>query len=392
MRPSGLTVTHMNLLLALRNVVFYSAFACFALYLPLYAQSLGVPTAVIGLGSLATALGSFVFSTFFLSKLVDRLGDRGLYRWMWLCSTLVLLLLFLLGKTSPLLYPVITAGLGAALMTFMPLNDIAATTTLNGIKPTYGLVRVAGSISFMLTTLILGPLVDRAGYGVVPIWMLTATGVAQLIASAVTFTRVTRDPHQTVQKVPGARRSDLLMLLPVLATIILISASHAPYSNFGSVLLEKLGMSGSELSRVFAVAVVAESVTFLLADRLKFSFFSVAVVAGMLALVRWWLWYNHPGYLVLILSQTFHAVTFAAMQLAFIQYSQTLSNQTRQLLISVYGGVGMQLFPGFTAFLMGFFIDRYNTGVFLLSMVLAGLSLTLALLQVRKTRSAQVVH
>ncbi|GGJ50160.1 MFS transporter [Deinococcus roseus] len=388
MDRAGLTVQRMNLLLALRNVVFYSNFAAFALYVPLYARHFEVSTSVIGLGSLMTALASFVFSTFFLAKLVERLGDRRLHRFMWLASSLCVLLIFLLGKSTPFLYPIITGGLGAALMTLMPLNDIAATTTLNGVKPTYGLVRVAGSLSFMVTTLILGPLVDRLGHGVIPVWMISVTLLAQVLNNSVTFLKVQRDVATLQKPAPGTRRASLLMLLPVLATIILLSASHAAYNNFGSVLLEGLGLSGTQLSRVFAVAVVAESVAFFVADRFKLPFFPVAVLAAGLAIFRWWLWFSQPGYLVLILSQMFHSITFATMQLAFMKYSQTLGNQTRQLLISVYGGVGMQLFPGFTTFVLGFFIDRYNTQVFLLSMVLAGLSLTLAMLQVRKVQAA----
>lgn len=393
MDRSDLTVSRMNLLLALRNVVFYSGFAGFALYLPLYARHFEVPTAVIGLGSLMTALASFLFSTFFLAKLVERIGDRRLHRLMWIASLLTVLLIFLLGKNTPYLYPIITAGLGAGLMTLMPLNDIAATTTLRGVKPTYGVVRVAGSLSFMLTTLILGPLVDRLGYSVVPFWMLGITLMAQIINNSVTFRKVPRDQGAHPKAALGSRRASLWMLLPVLATIILLSASHAAYNNFGSVLLEGLGLTGTQLSRVFAVAVVAESLAFFVADRFRLPFFSVAILAASLAIFRWWLWFVQPGYLVLMLSQGLHSITFATMQLAFMKYSQTLNNHTRQLLISVYGGVGMQLFPGFTTFALGFFIDRYNTQVFLLSMVLAGLSLVLALLHMRRIQpvSSQVV-
>ena len=291
MDRSDLTVSHMNLLLALRNVVFYSGFASFALYLPLYARHFEVPTAVIGLGSLMTALASFLFSTFFLAKLVERIGDRRLHRLMWIASLLTVLLIFLLGKNTPYLYPIITAGLGAALMTLMPLNDIAATTTLRGVKPTYGVVRVAGSLSFMLTTLILGPLVDRLGYSVVPFWMLGITLMAHIINNRVTFKKVPRDQGANPKAAVGSRRASLLMLLPVLATIILLSASHAAYNNFGSVLLEGLGLTGTQLSRVFAVAVVAESLAFFVADRFRLPFFSVAILAASLAIFRWWLWW-----------------------------------------------------------------------------------------------------
>ncbi|GEM45732.1 MFS transporter [Deinococcus cellulosilyticus] len=392
MYRSDLTVTRMNLLLALRNVVFYSGFASFALYVPLYARHFEVPTAVIGLGSLMTAIASFLFSTFFLAKLVERIGDRRLHRLMWIASLLIVLLIFLLGKETPYLYPIITAGLGAAMMTLMPLNDIAATTSLKGIKPTYGPVRVAGSLSFLVTTLIMGPLVDSLGYAVVPFWMLGITVLAQVINNSVTFQKVPRDQGANPKAMLGSRRASLIMLLPVLATIILLSASHAAYNNFGSVLLEGLGLTGTQLSRVFAVAVVAESLAFFVADRFRLPFFTVAALAAGLAVFRWWLWFSQPGYLVLILSQGFHSITFATMQLAFMRYSQTLDNHTRQLLISVYGGVGMQLFPGFTTFVLGFFIDRYNTQVFLLSMALAALSLVLALLHVRRVQptSSQV--
>jgi len=196
-------------------------------------------------------------------------------------------------------------------------------TTLNhlGEQPhRYSAIRLWGSIGFIATVAILGPLLDHFGNGLLPAVLMALFSGIWLSSLWV--------PERIIDQLPQAQTTPLREVLShprvvsLLAVCFLMQASHGPYYTFYSLYLQDHGYSRSVIGQLWALAVIAEIGVFLVMHRLVPLWGLRRLLLGSLGLasLRWVL----IGYFVdilpvLIAAQILHAATFGVYHGAAIQ-------------------------------------------------------------------------
>lgn len=237
---------------------------------------------------------------------------------------------------------VFSLGLNAAL----PLFEATTLAHLGRDQSRYGPIRLWGSVGFVLAAYGVGRWVEAAGVAVVP-WALAALTVA-LAASGWLVPRA----RVAAGQAPGlGGRLHEPRVLALLATGLLMQASHGVYYAFYSIYLSDLGHSGRTIGLLWGLAVLAEVVLFALMPRLR-------GLAGIRALLLWtfgltalrWALLGSgvtalPG---LILIQCLHAFSFGshhALSMALISrfFPDRLAARGQALYSSLGFGLGGML-------------------------------------------------
>lgn len=200
----------------------------------------------------------------------------------------------------------------------LPLLE-AATMSHVGTSGRYGLVRLWGSIGFIVTVSFLGPLLDAYGT-----WWLLPAIVALLIGSWL-FSLTIPD-HETVKPAQHPVPFMKVILRPeVLAFLVacfLMSASHGPYYTFYTIYLDGHGYTKGLIGLLWAFAVVCEIGVFLAMQRLlaRIDVRRILLASFALAALRWVLIGGFPESLTMLAAaQTLHAASFGAFHAGAIQ-------------------------------------------------------------------------
>ncbi|MEJ2514582.1 MAG: MFS transporter [Gammaproteobacteria bacterium] len=209
------------------------------------------------------------------------------------------------------------AGLAAALAAFaLPWSGLlpqyeANTLSHLGLRPhRYGLVRLWGSLGFILAVVAGGIVFEGAGVARVP--------AAILVLVTCVALAVWRTPVAPRSEEPGEapRFRAVLFTVPVVSLFVvcfLQQAAFGPYYVFFTIYLEGLGYSTAQAGLLWAWGVAAEVVMFLYTARLLERFGSRALMIAALAAtsLRWaltaWAADSPPA---LVLAQTMHMASF----------------------------------------------------------------------------------
>lgn len=209
----------------------------------------------------------------------------------------------------------------------------------------YGRMRLWGSISFMATSAGAGVLLGETGPGA--IYHLLA---AAFVIQAVSVLGLPETPRPTTAAVkdPPPRFRDVLAdrgLVVVLAGSALIQGSHAMAYGFQSLHWTGIGFEKWLIGAFWTVAVTAEIVLFATAGRFagRIGPVPLLLIGGAGAVVRWAI-YPFLGASVLAwgLVQVLHALSFAAVHIATMQYigrhaSDRLAGSTQGLMVMASG-------------------------------------------------------
>jgi MFS transporter, PPP family, 3-phenylpropionic acid transporter len=186
-------------------------------------------------------------------------------------------------------------------------------------RPTrYALVRVWGSVGFILVVVALGLALEQGSLAQVPVWVLILT----LGICVTTFMVPDSAPDPGTQSRVSLR--ELLRHPSVLAffgACFLMQTSHGIYYAFYSIHLEAAGYSSTAVGWLWALGVIAEVLIFLIMHRLLERFGARRILLWSLALggVRWILigvFVEYPA--VLFAAQWLHAATFGAFHASAI--------------------------------------------------------------------------
>ena len=174
----------------------------------------------------------------------------------------------------------------------------------------YSMIRLWGSIGFILTVAGLGPLLDGAGAGILPP-VLLGLFLAIWTSSLMVPERPSEHSVQGVQPISRImRRPEVLALL---AVCFLMQASHGPYYTFYTIYMEGFGYSRSIIGQFWALGVIAEVVIFLVMSQLvrRFGLRTLMMWATLLTAIRWVLIGALPESLpVMLFAQLLHAASF----------------------------------------------------------------------------------
>ena len=268
--------------------------------------------------------------------------------------------------------------------------EVITLSALGRHSDRYGLVRLWGSVGFIVTVVVLGRVLDSAPVSLVPwvllgllwaIWLCTLSVPDQSGVQAATQ----REPLLAVLRRPG---------VPIFfLCAFLMQASHGPYYTFYTIHLVDMGFSRALAGQLWAWGVVAEVGVFLLMHRLLARFSLVALIRAslLLAALRWLmigtLADNLPA---LVLAQLLHAASFgsfhaAAMAWLHRSFRGGQAGQGQALYSSLGFGAGWAV----GATLAGLYWDELGGVSFLLAAAAALLAAVLAWCGLREPAAQQ---
>ena len=211
----------------------------------------------------------------------------------------------------------------------------------------YSVIRLWGSVGFVLTVILAGALIDDIGEQII-VPVLAASFIIMWISALL----IPEDAGQpdvgegSVNVILGViKRPEVLALFVV---CFLMQFSHGSYYAFFSIYLEGHGYSKTVIGQYWAWGVIAEVLVFLIVAKLikRFGAKRLLVTSLIIAVLRWVLtaWYV-DNEVIMFLSQTLHAATFGlyhAVAIFFIHHYFTgkLQGRGQALYSSLSFGAG----------------------------------------------------
>jgi PPP family 3-phenylpropionic acid transporter len=221
------------------------------------------------------------------------------------------------------------AAYSAAWNGVMSIYDAHVLERLGPDRDRYSLLRLWGSVGFIVFAIAGGQVVDRAGTGWLPWALASIVLVAWWSLRALPEGRV-EAPSESRRL--GRRLRDR-RVIAFLVTVFLMVASHGPYYNFFTIYLDAAGYSRTAIGLLWAWAVLAEVGVFIagpaLVRRIPLRWLTVSALVA--TAVRWAVlgtWPDHPG--LVFGAQALHLASFGLFDLCSVM-------------------IAGQLFPGGTA-------------------------------------------
>jgi PPP family 3-phenylpropionic acid transporter len=286
-------------------------------YFPLWLEAKGFGAADIGV-ILSAPMFLRVVTTPFLTAMADKARDRANVLMLLIAAALVASLGYFATPTY-LVVLLVSLVLAAAWTPHSPLADSIALSGVRRFGSNYAAMRIWGSISFLMASLIGGAILSFTGAEFVP-FMIT---MGLCLALAVSFTTPRLGRPRVASPLSAARiqedRAGLLgrTFLLFVTGAGLINGSHAFLFGFGSIYWKSIGLSDTVIGALWAWAVGAEIIMFMVFTRV-FSTRPVTVVfvlAGLGAVVRWLafplIWPAGAGELGFFAVQSLHSFSTA---------------------------------------------------------------------------------
>jgi PPP family 3-phenylpropionic acid transporter len=356
-------------------------------FLPLWLDSRGLSVAEI---SIAGALPLFVriVATPIVAYLADHSGDHRrmviILAWSGLACTVLL-------SQSTHLWPIILLTMLMMLTTssIMPLTETLAMRAVRAHGLDYGRMRLWGSISFIVATLLGGAAIER-WTGSVVIWLIIgAVAMTALAAHALTEP----DGSAAVASRPRISRADVAELvtsplfLLFLTAAGLVQAAHAVFYVYGVLHWRGLGLSATWTGILWAIAVIAEILLFARSGAVLKVLSPLGLIAlgAIAAIVRWIAMAFDPPLAALIVLQILHALTFGATHIGTVHFiAQNIpaerAGTAQALQASVTAGIAM----GGATLLAGQLYGPFGAKSYLAMAVLGALGLVATLMAQRR--------
>lgn len=323
---------------------YYAALGAFTPYWSLYLQSRGMTvTAISVMMSLWYATRVIAPSTW---TSLAAVSPRPI-RWLRIGCVLTILsfIAFLVPAPQWVLYVVMTVFC-FFYNAVMPQFESITLTHLGSDSHRYGMIRVWGSLGFIIIVTLFGWLIERNGPGALP-WLMLPLFV--LLTGASFINRYARDIGTHSHHDGGFW--GIVKQKPVLAFFIaafLEQLSFGPYYTFFSLYMDHHGYSTSLLGVMWMVGVVFEIAVFFLIARFfrRWDASWLLIISMASAALRWWataLWpENIP---VMLLAQATHCLGFAAffasaMQLLARYFPGNLNGHGQGLFYGFSSGLG----------------------------------------------------
>ena len=355
---------------------YFAAMGLFSPYAPLWFQSLGYSTVLIG-GLSALQNGTRLFAPYAWSWFGDHSGRRveliRLSALGTLCAAAALL-----GVEQALPVAVVTGLLFLANSGVVPLYEAVLAhllRTAQGIDTRrYGRVRVWGSIGFIVSATAFGAVLERYGVAIFPALVAGMNGVMLLAALRLPATHEDAVHDERAPPVlPLLRQPEVAWFF---ASIFFTVLAHTSLYAFFSLYLVSLGYGKGAVGALWAVSVAVEIAFFWFQGR----WFARLSAHGWLQVVGWVTALRFvataaggASVVVLVLAQLSHAVTFATHHAACISLLQRyFPERLRGRGQALYTALGYGL-PGVVGGLGGgWVIDRYGFAAVFWAAALAG--------------------
>ncbi len=352
----------------IRSRLAFNIFAIFIVtgiyipFLPLWLEGRGLSADDIGI-IFAVTLWLKVPVGLLFTSLADASGKR---KKLQIVTAVIVLIGIIIMSQLEGFWPLLCAWsiVGTVFTTTIPLADSSIIIAVKRMDIDYGKVRLWGSISFIIASIVGGwYLADKDSEQVM---VLMLFGAAVMVVSALALpdlveaARKTRRPASLdLIKQPGF----ILFLLTVAA----LQSSHAALYGFATLSWVEAGHSGGTIGLLWAEGVLMEIALFMFGARLmkRLSVPQLYVIIAVAGIIRWAVLGTTAWLPALVLVQSLHALTFAATHLATITYiTQTVPADQSASAQGLYDGLAMGLIFGMAMLLSGWLYEDYGRTTF----------------------------
>lgn len=307
----------------------------------------------------------------FVNQLVGRIADR-MSDWRGVIIVLSLIagaipigLFFVSGFWGILLVWTLSVMPAFALV---PVVDAATLRMTQRRGTEFSTVRAWGTVGFMVTTGLSGPLIAWLGDAAfVPIFVAFA-----LLRALLSFQLPQFRAGESAEK-PVIRRASRLreVLKPwfvlTLLGIALLYATHGVIGAFGALLWHQQGIPEALIGPLVAVMAASEAAMMFIWSRLKLKVSArhIILIACIVAALRWTAMAFSPPVWVLFGLQMLHSITFAMGYLGGIYF---LANWTSDEIAAEAQGFSYVLQQAMSVLVllgMGWFVAAYGAGAWL---------------------------
>ena len=298
--------------------LFFLTIGAFMPYWSLYLKSIGMTAEAIGILS-AIVVVTKIFSSFIWGWIVDHSGKRiQVIRHTSLLSMLFFsLVLFYRDFWSLFIILFVFSIFWSAAL---PQIEAITLSHLGEKSDRYTMVRIWGSISFIIAVLALGKFFDQQ-----PIEYLLPILIVSMLLVWIHSLFIPEIPSSQEHSNDSTFRSILFkpQVIALMMVCFLVQAGHGPYYTFFSIYLEEHHYSNSFIGTAWALGVLAEVLIYVFMHRIigRFGLRRLMILTLTLATVRWLLiaWFVDNVF-ILLFAQCLHAATFGVYHAVAIQY------------------------------------------------------------------------
>ena len=374
--------------LALMHAANFVGFGFFMPFFPTWLDGNGLGKTEIGL-ILAVPMLVRMLAAPWVSGLADRHMQPGTL--LALLNAAVMtgyLLLWPLSGFWPIAAVMLVTAIG--LCGIVPVGDALTNAHVQaGTGVDYGRVRVWGSVSFLVATLLGGWVIKLAGAGIVPpalaICSFLAAGVALLaprrpvaVPASPAAIVIPQDTHHLA----STHRRQRLAYLCLLAASAMVQACHAALYAFGTLYWQAAGRDDVTIGALWAIGVAAEIVLFAYAGRLGMRGevgLRWIMIGAMAAMLRFTVMAFMPGLVPSVILQLLHGLSFGLTHLGAMAAITMLApdgarGRAQGQLTSAHA-----IAIAVATILSGFLYERIGALTFLAMVPVAGIGLILAL-------------
>jgi PPP family 3-phenylpropionic acid transporter len=308
--------------------IYFGVLGMFLPYFNLYCYHLGFSGFQIGVLSALRSL-VMVISPLFWGILSDRLGmRRPIYI---ICNfasaTIWVFYLFTANYWGMLAITLFYGIFYAPIISFL---EAFTMDVLTGEKKSYGKLRVWGSLSFIITVIVLGKAIDLTSATI--ILPLILIGSSLLAVLSLKIPHIRSEKKTSFSHATDALKSRHVIVFLFCAFLMLVS--HGAYYGFFSIHLENLGYDGFFIGMTWALASTSEILVMVRSDRLfkRFSLERVLLFSFGIAAIRWLLLFFVAAPALILLTQIMHAVTYGTFHMASILYIDRLTTAENKTL------------------------------------------------------------
>lgn len=226
-----------------------------------------------------------------------------------------------------------------------PLSEALMLSEMRGDLTHYGRLRLWGSVGFILTVTLAGPLLDWFGIGLMP-WMALSLLTLVLASSLKMRESSHEDGHHDAPSVVSVlRRREVIAFF---SSTFLMIAAHASLYVFYSLYLAQIGYNNTVIGLMWSLGVVVEIVFFFYQAPIfkRFGVKKLMVASLLIAVIRFlMIGLGAQSLFILLVAQVLHAATFGihhSASVATLQrwFAGPLQARGQALFTSISYGLG----------------------------------------------------
>ncbi len=361
-------------------------------YLPVYLDASGLTALEIGVISSAPLFLRLFLTPGFAIYADQNACHRGMI--IALTCTAAGAIALLAGARGfwPLL--ICVAAFQVAVQSVMPLVEAIALAGVKRAGHDYGRMRLCGSVTFIVATIVGAWVVEGQGAASV-VALLAAATVATLVASFALPTPQATESRTPVRKLEFKSAYELAASRPILMFLLAAGAAqsaHAVFYAFGVLHWRSNGVPAAWIGTLWSIGVIAEIILFWYSAAVLRHVRAVDLIAigAAASVVRWTAMAFDPPLALLIPLQILHGLTYGASHLGAMHFikdrvPEGQAGTAQALYSTVTAGVGM----GLALLLAGFAYQRLG-GLSYLTMAVLALPALAAALVLRREQLATV--